>query len=429
MRATARQEANVLTLDFELEPHDRSTIVAPNGKVKARFLGGLCRYMLPDGWKLSDVHPDLIACVAITIAGRFALREFTLPFPISEHFRERLSRVYKAQLGPVDPALPPRRAPRDGRLGLCFSGGVDSTAAVILLPRETAVVFLERIERPGQSSKSMYKKDAAVRATEVLRQCGRDALSVQTDMEYTRDPVGFMNDGTMATPLMLLADWLRLDGIAYGLIFESSYLNKGFKFREYKQIDHWKRYGGDAAACDLPWHLITAGLSEVVTSRLVLESPFQQIAQSCIRGTFGQPCMDCWKCFRKSLLEAALLGEPVPSALLDKYFQMREAAKKLKEVPIKHENVMMYILQKYRGSNRHMLDLHRELGVEGLDLDWMERWFTDSREVLSERYAQHGEAAITQLMEPMTARDIANVRAWDRLAANEAAGRLMPAGA
>ena len=426
MRVSIEQEANVVTYNFELEPGDREAIVSPTGQVKARFLGGPCRYFMPEGWRLEDVHPDLIAAVAMMVAGNFIGKQMELPFGVSQEFQEQMATIYKRSIGPADTGLKLRRPPPGARLGLCFSGGVDSAAAMLLLPTNTTFVFLHRIDRPDGQQKSIYKPDAAVRACDVLRTSGREVLCVQTDMEYTRHPVGFMNDGTMATPQMLLADWLKLDGIAYGMILESAYLNKGFRYREYKQTDHWRRYGGTAAACGLPWHLVTAGLSEVATSQLVLESPLQHVAQSCVRGAFGSPCMKCWKCFRKSLLEAALVGETIPSAKLDEYFQINEIAHKLLDIPIKHENVMMYLLQKYQGNNREMLDLRRELHLEEIDLSWMERWFTTSREVLADNYRDQTEADITRLIKPMNEQDISNVRAWDRLAANEAAGRLIP---
>lgn len=427
MRITARQEGNSVVFDFQFESHDREAIVSPAGKTKARLLGEECRYVMPDAWRLEDVHPDLLACVALMVAGDFAAKEMTFPRAVSAGFVERISQVYKTRFSPVDSALAPRQAPPDGRIGLCFSGGVDSTAALLLLPADSAIVFLERVSRPGEERPSMYRKEAAVRACDVLKECGRDAVRVPTDMEFTREPVGFMNDGAMSTPLLLLADHLKINSVAYGLILESSYLNKGFRFREYKKTDHWRRYGGNSAACGLPWHLLTAGLSEVVTSRLVLESPYQHIAQSCIRGGFAAPCMNCWKCFRKSLLEAALVGETVPDALLDQYFEIREASKKLMEVPIKHENVMMYLLQKYRGSHPRMLALRRELRADDVDLTWTERWFTQSRELFAERYAAQTEANMARVVSPMSESDLASVRTWDRIAANEAAGRLAPA--
>jgi hypothetical protein len=326
----------------------------------------------------------------------------------------------------VDGSLKPRQPAGKTRIGLCYSGGVDSTAALALLPRDTVAVFAERVRPPG-SPTSLYSKEAALRSCAILRQIGREVWTLPTDMEYIREPVGFFTDLATSAPLMLLADFLDLDAMAYGLILESSYLNKGFCFREYAQTWHWVRYNGVAAAVGLPWHLVTAGLSEVVTTRLVLESPLRHVAQSCVRSDGRAPCEDCWKCFRKLLLEAVLAGDPLPAALLDRYFSIHEAQKKLGEVPIKHEDVMMFILQRYRGNHPQTCALQRALRIDQADLAWIERWFTPARELLAGPHRAEAEATIARAVQPMNEQDVQNVRNWDRYGAAEAAGRVITA--
>lgn len=248
--------------------------------------------------------------------------------------------------------------------------------------------------------------------------------TIGTNVEFTRAPIGYANDAVTASPVLLLADWLNLDATGYGMILESSYLKKGHRFREYTQCRHWRAYATLFAAVGLPWHLVTAGLSEVVTTRLVLESPFQHVAQSCTRGVFASPCENCWKCFRKRLLEAALVGVDLPPAVLDQHFNIYEVSSKLDEAPIKHEDVILFILQRYRGTHRRMRGLYDELLADEVDVAWTQRWFTPSREVLAAGYAADAERRITQLVSPMTDQDIAAVRAWDRVAAAVECGRL-----
>lgn len=424
MRVKLRADDNVVTFTFELEDDDRDAIVAPDGTIKARFAGGSCHYVMPEGWRAADTHPDLIGAVAIALAGNFAGKHLKLPFGVSGHLQERVAESYKFQLQPIDSALKPRRAPRDARPGLCYSGGVDSTAALLLLPSQTVSAFVDRVAAPDGQGSRMYRKEAALRACRVLREMGREVWAIPTNIEYLREPVGFFNDLVMATPLILLADWLTLDSIAYGLILEVSYLKHGKQYREYKPTLHFTRYGGVASAVDLHWNLVTAGLSEAVTTSLVLQSPLHHVAQSCVRADFGRACENCWKCFRKSLLTAALANETLSDKQLDRYFEIPDAQRHLETVPITLENVIMFVAQRYRGSHPRMLQLKRMLRVDDVDLAWMERWFTPSREVLAEQYRSQCEASITRLVEPMTDQDVASIRAWDRLPAAEAAGRL-----
>ncbi|RIK41863.1 MAG: hypothetical protein DCC58_11850 [Chloroflexi bacterium] len=78
-------------------------------------------------------HNDSVAAALMTLAGeRFDEVEFN--FPISSRCAELLQSHYEGvTVGPVDPSLEPRQ--RGRRAGLSFSGGVDSTAAWLVMNR------------------------------------------------------------------------------------------------------------------------------------------------------------------------------------------------------------------------------------------------------------------------------------------------------
>jgi hypothetical protein len=425
MRVRLEAEDSTLTYHFVVEDDDRPVLRSADGVEKNQLLGRTARYHLPSGWQLTQTHPDLLAAVAVAIVGDFTGNQLRLSFPVSPPFRDQVCAVYKWGLEPVDPQLRPRRANQSARMGLCFSAGVDSTAALSLLPKNAVAVFQNRLDPPDADRDWMYDSDAPLRACSVMAEIGREAYAVLSDMQHLFKRVGFVNDLSMSTPLMLLADRLNIDAMAYGMVLESSYLNKAHKFREYTQTRHWMQYSTVAAAVGLPWNLITAGLSEVVTTRLVMEGPLQHVAQSCVRGPFGAPCLNCAKCFRKSLLETTLAGDVLRPEVLDRYFAIRDAQKELKKVPIKHEDVLMFILQRYRGNHPEMVALREALHVDDADLGWIERWFSPAREVLADKYSAQSEASITRVIDPMNERDLQNVRNWDRIAAAAAHGRAV----
>jgi hypothetical protein len=423
MRVTLSQKGGTLSFTFVPDGTDRPAILARDGSVKALLAGRTVRFFMPSGWRLGDTHPDLLGAVVLGLVGELARRRLHLPVPVSAEFCQRIAPLYRCDVGPVDPALKPRQPSGHARIGLCYSGGVDSTAALSLLPKSAAAVLAERVDPPSGPIATIYNKDAALRACIVLRQMGREVWTVRTDMEHLREPVGFFTDLAMAAPLLLLADWANLDALAYGLIMEAAYLYKGVCFRPYAQTRHWRRYSAVAAAVAMPWHLITAGLSEMATTRLILESPLQHVAQSCLRGDAGAPCESCWKCFRKLLLQAAVAGHVLPNAVLDRYFRIPDVERRLKDVPIKLEHVIMFILQRYSGTHPEMRALRRTLRVDEAELGWTERWFTPAREVLAEKHRAASEAAASRFVQPMTTRDVECVQNWDRFAANEACGR------
>ncbi len=413
MRVDIRTSESLFTFSFALEEGERRTGPTKKGLVDYVARGD-CRFDLPEGWRSGCVHPDLLAAVALAISNHVVGERLLLNSPVSAALHEKVKEVFGFRLEPVDPALEPRTAPANSRPALCYSGGVDSTAALQLAPSDTVCVFLERVEPPDESRGGKYQKEAALTACALLRELGRAVLAVQSGMEDVRKPTGFANDLTMAAPVMLLADHLGIDSIAYGLIMESAYLKQGHRFRDYARTKHFLRYGGVAETVGLPFNLVTSGLSEVVTSRLVLQSPYHHVAQSCVRGSFAEPCMCCWKCFRKRMLESVLLEETLPAHVYDRMFAIPDVHKELAKVPIKHENVMAFIVQGYQGDHPEMLRWKQTLGTDDLDLRWTTRWYPKSEEVLADKYRNRCRENISRWVEPMDDADRENMESWDR---------------
>ena len=76
--------------------------------------------------------------------------------------------------------------------------------------------------------------------------------------------------------------------------------------------------------CRIPLNLVVAGISEVGTSKINARHPFGSISQSCIRGEEEDP-KNCWKCFRKILLDKIIREEEIEDSLLDELFSIKEA--------------------------------------------------------------------------------------------------------
>ncbi|HSQ37971.1 MAG TPA: hypothetical protein VLS92_08770, partial [Acidimicrobiia bacterium] len=59
-----------------------------------------------------------------------------------------LAAAIRVTAGPIDPALDPRPIPAQGTPALAYSGGVDSTAALALLPADAEPVHQLRVFPP-----------------------------------------------------------------------------------------------------------------------------------------------------------------------------------------------------------------------------------------------------------------------------------------
>lgn len=268
--------------------------------------------LLPEDCRIDDIHPDLLALSALLLVLPWIGQRLRLGKGVSQRFAEVVEEDLGVHLHPVDSALPTQSTSDNGRPGLAFSGGIDSTAALSVMPSDTHSVFLEQSafsqRQASRQKNSLYKKDAALHACKELSGMGRSIDVVPCDLELIRDPVGFPVDLSNAVPLLCVADKRNLDSVGWGTIAESAYRIGAMGFTDYAERTTFNRWRRIFETVGLPIFNAVADVSEVGTSIIAQESPYGSLAQSCIRGQVGQPCGRCWKCFRKSLLDSALSG-------------------------------------------------------------------------------------------------------------------------
>jgi hypothetical protein len=377
---------------------------------KVRMRRDSCVVRLPNDAATRDIHGDLLALAAILMVYPFTKDKLVLSWPISQGFADRFAALTGRELMAPRFDLEMRRHEDFDVPSLAFSGGTDSTAALALLPDSTVVVFLNRLQSP--EIRSIYRKDAAIHACNVLRSMGRRVETIETDLEYLRDPVGFPVDVSTAVPVILLADYCQLDSVAFGTVLESAYRVGHEVFMNYAMRHHYACWGGLFDAVGLPFNQVVAGVSEVGTSLICLQSPYGRLAQSCIRGDVGKPCNNCWKCFRKLLLEKTLTGKAVDASTLDEAFVIKEATAFLEKPLIKHQNVIEYIAYRYPGDDPRMNLLKEKVCLHG-DLECLERWYSPSLALLPARYKEITRDRICSYLEPMSPGDEQQIRDWD----------------
>ena len=366
----------------------------------------------PDDMDLTSIHPDHIALAVLMIVNPFVGKRLILPKGMSQSFFDKhKSLTSRYDFGPIDKNLKPWVAKKDSRPGLAFSGGVDSTAALSVMPPSTAPVFLDRPIK----SKSLYNKDAAHSACSEIAQLGYDLHMIECDLEYVRSPTGFPVDVANSVPIVLMAEYLNLDCIGFGTILESTYGTGHKKARDYPNGNHFRFWGGLFEVAGLPFILPVAGISEVGTSIIVTKSPLGEYAQSCMRGEWKKPCLNCWKCFRKQILDWAILGESPLEIELINLFNNVEAHKYVSEIPIKHENVLTWSTNKLNLDDNLFKLLKERVRGDSLSLEFLERWYSPALEIIPEKYKIGIKEKILIYLEVMTNLEEKEVENWSMI--------------
>lgn len=370
-----------------------------------------CKFILPKDWTLDHIHPDALALATILIIYPFTRKTIELSIGISPYFAEICKTILKKEVTPINPNLPKRTSLPDAKLSLAYSGGVDSTAALSLIPNHSILFFSDRII--PESVPTQYHKESAYFACETLKNEGRTVYIVPTDFEYVRNPVGFPVDLACSIPGILLSDYTPTDSIAMGMILESSYGIGHEIFKDYPRSWHYNVWGTLFKSIDLPLSLITAGLSEVTTSSIVSGSKYSSIAQSCMRATLHKPCMRCNKCIRKVMLDKILTDNKIDFDVLKHFFTLPTAPKYFAAGFMHHQDVMTYITSHYHGDYEPMNVFKHRMGGDLLNVEWLEKWYSPSLEVIADKYKDFVKARILDQVPSMSSEECQQTEAWN----------------
>tara|TARA_Y100000766_G_scaffold285513_1_gene309657 strand:- start:703 stop:1986 length:1284 start_codon:yes stop_codon:yes gene_type:complete len=288
-------------------------------------------------------HNDHLALIVLLAAHPFAQGRLSIPLHVSKQFEEATQIFSRYRPEFLSTAGKPYTSKSEGKPGLAFSGGMDSTAALALMPSKTVPVFLDR---PHRANTTLYNKSAAKATLAFLEAKGVPNIAITTDVEFIRNPVGFPTDLATGIPVLALASHFQFDSVGYGTVMESAYRIGHKKSRDYIKAPHYKVWAPLFAAAGLPLFLPVAGVSEVGTSTIVHRSPYRGMARSCIRGDWPQTCNNCWKCFRKQLIEHGINQTEFDDNQFLESLQSKEVVSKLSAEFISHENVLGWALNK-----------------------------------------------------------------------------------
>lgn len=379
MQIILKQTGTELSLTAEPSEGDRE--LARN----ATLLRRTATLKLPEGFSRTDTHPDLLALAALIAFYPWIGTRLDFEFGVSQDFADVVKKVSRIDVTNIDPELSKRRTAADAKPGLSFSGGVDSMAALALMPDDAVPVFSLRTPPPN-GGRSLYKPDVALHAIAEMKKAGKIVHVVETDHEWVRDPVGFSVDAAPALPLILMADMLNLDAITFGTISESAYATGAGKWAEYAERVAFTRWAALFEVVCLAFYNPTVGISEVGTSSIVLTSEFGHLAQSCIRGVPEHPCKACVKCFRKSLITASLTGEWPDPTEVSQMMANRTIKGFLEKVPIRFEIILTAVMASYDGDDPLLLALQDRVGAKEQDVSFVYTWYPPAMDMLPEKY-------------------------------------------
>lgn len=83
------------------------------------------------------------------------------------------------------------------------------------------------------------------------------------------------------------------------------------------------------------------------------------------------------------------------------------------KIPLKHEDVLTYALGGYEGGHPLVLALKRKVRGGEVDMEWLDRWYPPSLDLVPERYRETTSQLLSEYLEPMSESDTAQFCGWD----------------
>ncbi|MEC7167853.1 MAG: DUF6395 domain-containing protein [Candidatus Thermoplasmatota archaeon] len=380
---------NTLHWSFELEEGD-GRYTETISMIKNKFTTEL-----PKGVNIDDIHPDHLALIALLVCHPFIHNEITIPWGVSDRFAESCSKISKYEVR-FEHTKSQAYNTSNGRPALAFSGGADSTASLLVMPENTLSVFLDR---PLKRWRSMYNKSGAYATIKHARKEGYEVLKLQCDVEYIRQPLGFATDLVPSIPIICLAASHNIDSVAFGTVMESAYRIGHEGARDYANSHHYRFWGRMFAAAGIPLYLPVAGVSEVGTSIIVNATSFYDYTRSCIRGEWPKSCEQCWKCFRKKMLDTKISGNPISEKYLQSGLLIPEVKKKMSAFPVSHENVLSWALSETENQISQLLK--DRLEGTNRNLEFLSSFYPPSLNLIPEQHREETEKRLNHFLKPM----------------------------
>lgn len=374
------------------------------------------RFILP---RVVDMHPDLLASALLTVALPFAGRRIELPVGVSSRLADEVYRGFKKELSPVVSQLEPRQP--GNRPGLAFSGGNDSLATYHLMPENTALVFFERISHPQISySPDMdpYQPLPALKICDTMRKDGLTVGIVQSDHPYVIGPKpDWATWIGVASPLMLLADSLNLDSIAFGSDLGSTFIPI-WKDHQYFSWDFKDPYEDPfqtwMTAIGLPINRPIGGIDEIGTAIIVMSSPYHRFRTFCSNGPHGTPCMRCLKCLRKTMITAVVEGEELDKAFWDRFSEIPKVRAFFEsEEMFNGMHSYMYCFRRIPPiSNRFFHRVQNGMLNTPGRADFAARWYPEALKLVLPKYRQDFLARKNRFLQDYTDEDVQELIRW-----------------
>lgn len=335
----------ILKIYFHIERELGDTCFFYSGKeeTKIELIRPYCSFILPISFEEKHIQPNCIALMSLLIVFPFIGDRLFFGFTVSDKILKSIENLgigcqatsteFHYEFNNDKPLFP----------GIVYSGGVQSTASLLLLHKTSKIIFLDNVE-PFKyiSEKNIQEnsnKDHIYYTLEHLIKEGYNVCIVRSDIKQMFKPKSIPFELAVGCPAILLSTLLNLDSIHYGYTRhhiqqlkkpipfictgEWKFCSKYFTPKNpSKLFQSYSKWNSVFKSCGLHFSLPVMGCTAVLTHRIIKKSKLNIPIISCENGTVDINCKKCVSCFIHIILEELHMNKIVDSHILDDLYTM-----------------------------------------------------------------------------------------------------------
>lgn len=394
---------------MELEKGETTETIGQGGK-KINLLENTFSLNLP--FEIKKPHSDLVALTLLTVVIPWVDKSIEFPEKVSKEFAEAVKKTFNKDVVGINDKLKPRVKGKTD--GLSFSGGVDSMATSLVLPKDSVNISFLRKDHPRvENSHKVY----SIKPLEKILKKVKNSYGVYSDLEHIVGPFAQYPTWTaLSAPCILLADHFDLKTISYGTIVGSGWVIEGKKFKTMNEDMLIWQHIFPVVGIELTKPV--AGLTEIGTSIIVNQSEYKDIANSCQYGDFQEPCMKCLKCFRKYLIDIGTNNKRPSEEILNNFLKQTGVQNYIQGVPpIYFGHNIMYAFSKIERSDLDypLRMFYDKLMMVNKDISWCSKNYHKSTELFVKDIELRKEVneKIKKYIPDMTEEEVKTIESWD----------------
>lgn len=319
-----------------------------------------CYFILPYCINQNQIDNDLLSLVGILIVYPFIGKRVKLNLKISKSFSQSFEKSGKNIEG-IDESLT-KILKKNSSPSLAFNPGICSLASLLILPRNTKIIYLNDIHKNQAINEYVYN------ILDNLKSFNYKVNMILTNLSDIIKPHQESNLLITSIPNILLSQYHNINSISipylsnnlHNLYSEIDSINcyHNLIYNKHQKYDFTFDFWDTIfKSVNLKLNFNLLGITEITCHFIVNNSPFKNLVNICLNNVDNNICNSCINCFKINIINHIFKFKKISFKYLDEYYNLLHDKEKEK---LTSENQSMecfiyYLYINYKDNLNHSI--------------------------------------------------------------------------